>query len=43
LPLSSWTPIWTNSTSGSGSFTTNLLNTVNPALGRQFYILGSTN
>ncbi len=42
-PLSSWIPVWTNTTTGSGSFTTNLSNVVNPALGRQFYILGNTN
>jgi autotransporter-associated beta strand protein len=42
-PLSSWTPVWTNTTGGSGTFTTNLLNVVNPVLGRQFYILGNTN
>jgi len=28
---------------GSSSFTTNLPNVVNPALGHQFYILSSTN
>ena len=42
-PLSTWVPIWTNVTAGSGSFTTNIANAVNPALGRQFYILSTTN
>ena len=42
-PISTWTPIWTNASSGSGSFTTNLLNAVNPALNQQFYLLSNTN
>lgn len=42
-PLSTWTPVWTNVAGGSGTLTTNLSNVVNPALGRQFYILGTTN
>ena len=42
-PLNTWTPIWTNVLSGNGSFTTNLLNAVNPALNQQFYLLGNTN
>jgi len=42
-PISTWTPIWTNVLGGSGSFTTNLLNAVNPAFNQQFYILSNTN
>jgi hypothetical protein len=42
-PLSTWTPIWTNAATGSGSFTTNLTGAVNPALKQQFYILSNTN
>jgi autotransporter-associated beta strand protein len=42
-PISTWTPIWTNSLSGSGSFNTNLPNAVNPALKQQFYLLSNTN
>jgi autotransporter-associated beta strand protein len=41
-PISTWTPIWTNSLSGSGSFNTNLPNAVNPALKQQFYLLSNT-
>jgi fibronectin-binding autotransporter adhesin len=42
-PIGTWTPIWTNVSSGSGSFTSNLLNAVNPALNQQFYLLSNTN
>jgi T5SS/PEP-CTERM-associated repeat protein len=42
-PLNTWTPIWTNVSSGSGGFTTNLSNAVNPAQNQQFYLLGNTN
>jgi autotransporter-associated beta strand protein len=42
-PLNTWTPIWTNVFGGSSSFTTNLLNAVNPADKQQFYILSTTN
>jgi T5SS/PEP-CTERM-associated repeat protein len=42
-PLNTWTPIWTNVLNGNSSFTTNLLNAVNPALHQQFYLLGNTN
>jgi hypothetical protein len=42
-PLNTWTPIWTNIFSGSGNFSTNLLNAINPTLNRQFYILSTTN
>jgi autotransporter-associated beta strand protein len=42
-PISLWTPIWTNVLSGSGSFSTNLLNAVNPAARQQFYLLSNTN
>jgi autotransporter-associated beta strand protein len=42
-PINTWTPIWTNVLSGSGSFTTNLLNAVNPAFKQQFYRLSDTN
>ena len=42
-PISAWAPIWTNQLSGSASFTTNLLNAVNPALKQQFYLLSNTN
>ena len=42
-PLNTWTPIWTNILTGSGSFTTNLANAVNPALNQQFYRLANTN
>jgi hypothetical protein len=41
--LSTWTPIWTNTLSGSSSFTTNLSNAVNPAQNHNFYILSTTN
>jgi len=41
--INTWTPIWTNALSGNGSFTTNLLNAVSPALKQQFYILSNTN
>ena len=36
-------PIWTNVLTGNGSFTTNILNAINPAQGHQFYLLGNTN
>ncbi len=42
-PISTWMPIWTNVLSGSGSFTTNLLNAVNPAYKQDFYLLSNTN
>jgi T5SS/PEP-CTERM-associated repeat protein len=42
-PINTWTPIWTNVLIGNGSFTTNLLNAVNPALKQQFYMLANTN
>ena len=42
-PLNTWTPIWTNVSSGSGNYTSNLLNAVNPAVNQQFFILSSTN
>ena len=42
-PINTWTPIWTNVLGGNGSFTTNLVNAVNPALNQQFYLLGNTN
>jgi autotransporter-associated beta strand protein len=42
-PISTWTPIWTNVLNGSGSFTTNLSDAVNPALNHQFYLLSNTN
>jgi hypothetical protein len=42
-PLSAWTPVWTNVVGGSGSFSTNLSNAVNPALKQQFYLLSNTN
>jgi autotransporter-associated beta strand protein len=42
-PISLWTPIWTNVLSGSGSFSTNLLNTVNSANKQEFYLLSNTN
>jgi autotransporter-associated beta strand protein len=42
-PLSTWTPVWTNVLSGTGSFSTNLLNAVNPAFKQQFYLLSNTN
>jgi len=41
--LNTWTPIWTNILIGSGGFTTNLSNAVNPALNQQFYLLSNTN
>ena len=40
--LNSWKPIWTNVLTGSGSFTTNLINAVNPAQGAHFFILSNT-
>jgi autotransporter-associated beta strand protein len=42
-PVSTWTPIWTNVLGGSGSFSTNLLNAVNPSFKQQFYLLSNTN
>jgi len=42
-PIRLWTPIWTNVLSGSGNFSTNLLNAVNPAFKQQFYLLSNTN
>jgi autotransporter-associated beta strand protein len=42
-PISTWTPIWTNVLSGSGSFSTNLVNAVNPSFKQQFYLLSTTN
>ena len=42
-PINTWTPIWTNVLSGSGSFATNLSNAVNPALNQQFYLFSNTN
>jgi autotransporter-associated beta strand protein len=41
-PVGLWTPVWTNSLSGSSSFTTNLPNAVSAGAAQQFYIL-STN
>ena len=38
-----WKPLWTNVAAGSSSFTTNLSGAVTPALGKQFYILSTTN
>lgn len=43
VPISAWTPIWTNVLTGSGSFKTNLLNVVNPAISQEFYLLSATN
>jgi hypothetical protein len=42
-PINTWTPVWTNVLIGNGSFTTNLLNAVNPAFKQQFYMLANTN
>ena len=42
-PFNTWTPIWTNVLSGSSSFSTNLLNAVNPALTQEFFLLSNTN
>jgi len=42
-PFNTWTPIWTNVLSGSGSFTTNLPNAVAPSLNQRFYLLSNTN
>ena len=42
-PLNTWTPIWTNVLAGSGGFSTNLPNAVNPAQSQRFYILSTTN
>jgi hypothetical protein len=41
-PVSTWRPIWTNVLGGSGSFSTNLLNAVNPSFKQQFYLLSNT-
>ncbi len=38
-----WKSLWTNVAAGSSSFTATVTNAVNPALGRQFYILSTTN
>jgi hypothetical protein len=38
-----WKPLWTNVAAGSSSFTATATNAVTPALGRQFYILSTTN
>jgi autotransporter-associated beta strand protein len=42
-PLSSWTPIWTNSVSGSSKFTTNVTGAVRSGAHQQFYILSNNN
>ncbi len=42
-PLNTWKPVWTDSVSASSMFTTNITGAVNPSLGRQFYILSTTN
>jgi len=42
-PIKSWSPLWTNVAVGSSSFTTAVTNAVNPVLGKQFYILSTTN
>ncbi len=42
-PLNTWTPVFTNTASGSGTLTTSVPNAVNPALGQQFYILSTKN
>lgn len=42
-PIAAWTPIWTNVFSGSGTFTTNLANTVIEGSKQQFFMLGNTN
>jgi autotransporter-associated beta strand protein len=42
-PRNQWVPVWTNTLTGNGQFTTNLSGMVNPALGQQFYILSTTN
>ncbi len=42
-PLSQWTPVWTNSLSGAGTFTTNLSGAVHAGSKQQYYILSTTN
>jgi autotransporter-associated beta strand protein len=42
-PVTSWTPVWTNSLTGTGTFTTNLANVVNQALGQQFFLMSTNN
>lgn len=42
-PVNTWSPLWTNVAAGSSSFATNLANAVNQILGKQFYILSTTN
>ena len=42
-PLSQWTPVWTNTLSSPGAFTTNLAGAINPGSKQQFYILSTTN
>jgi len=41
-PINTWLPVWTNVFTGDSSFTTNIPNAVDPAKGKQFYILGNT-
>jgi hypothetical protein len=38
---STWTPVWTNVLTGSGTFTTNIASVVNPADTEQFFILST--
>lgn len=42
-PVVSWKPVWTNTLAGTGTFTTNIANLVNPALGQQFYLMSTNN
>jgi autotransporter-associated beta strand protein len=41
--VSTWSPIWTNTVSGTGNFTTNLANAVNPAYSQQFFLMSTNN
>lgn len=42
-PLNTWTPVWTNVLSGSGTLSTSVPNAVVPGDNHQFYILSTTN
>lgn len=42
-PLKTWSPVWTNVLSGSGTLSTSVPNAVVPGNSRQFYILSTTN
>lgn len=42
-PFASWTPVWTNTATGSGTFNTNLNGLVNLSVSQQFFLLSTNN